>query len=579
MRQEGPKSEGQGLVAYLSMEVAVADAVPTYSGGLGVLAGDHLRAAADAGVPMVGVTLLYHQGYFSQALDEAGGQQERPVAWDPAEHLERVGFEVSVPLAGRYVRVGAWRFVISGARGVVPVYFLDTRVPGNLPEDQELTDVLYGGDQRYRLRQELVLGLGGLALLRALGAPVRTVHLNEGHAAFALLGLLAEADGNWEAVRERCVFTTHTPVAAGHDRFPEAMVRAEAGEVLAAALAKKGLLAPGGELNMTELAIAGSRWVNAVSQRHAQVTASMFPGIQVAAVTNGVHAPTWVAPPVGAVLDRWVPGWRQDNGRLRAAEDALPLPELATAHRVAKEALASLVAERGGPRLDPTVLTLGVARRATAYKRTTLVLADPEGLRRVVAEVGPLQLVFAGKAHPRDEPGKALIRDVLAARDALAGTVTIAFVPDYDLAVARTLVAGVDVWCNTPVRPYEASGTSGMKAAVNGVPSLSVLDGWWVEGHEEGVTGWAIGGSPERVGDPTGRPGVDPTYEEDARSFVEVLATAVAPLYYRDPEGFLAVGRGALARNGSWFTTQRMVEEYAVRAYGLPSVAQPAGSS
>jgi starch phosphorylase len=575
-----PKQSG-GVVAYLSMEIAVAEDVPTYSGGLGVLAGDHLRAAADAGVPLVGVSLLYHRGYFAQEILEEEGQRERPVHWSPAGLLERVDLEVSVPVGGRFIRLGAWRAEVTGRRSSVPVYFLDARVPGNLPEDQEVTDVLYGGDLRMRLRQELVLGLGGLALLRALGCPVVTVHLNEGHAAFALLGLLEEAAGDWEAVQRRCVFTTHTPVAAGHDRFPEALVRAELGEERTAALTARGLLPPGGELNMTELALAGSRWCNAVSRRHAQVAGQMFPQVGFAAITNGVHAPTWVGPSIARVLDRRIPRWRDDQAELAAAERTVPLDELAAARREAKAALVELVAARCGVRLDPAALTLGIARRVTAYKRTTLALAHPDRLRSISREIGPLQLVFAGKAHPQDEPGKALIREVLAARRSLAPDVTVVFLPDYDLRGARILVAGVDVWCNTPVRPYEASGTSGMKAALNAVPSLSVLDGWWVEGHEEGITGWAVGGPPEHVGDPAGRPGLDPTWEEDAKSFAEVLAGTVAPLYYREPERFLAVGRGALARNGSRFTTQRMLAEYLELAYApgwLSGVDWTAGS-
>lgn len=574
---------GQQLgVAYFSMEVALADDVPTYSGGLGVLAGDHLRAAADIGVPLVGVTLLYHGGYFAQHVDAEGRQHEAPVRWDPAAHLERLPIHVTVPVAGRRVRVGVWRAVITGVRGhEVPVYFLDTRVPGNAEEDQAISDALYGGDNTMRMAQELVLGIGGMALLAALGRPAATHHMNEGHSAFLALALLDQVEGMgdeeaWEHVRSRCVFTTHTPVAAGHDRFERDLVHAMLEPRWTAALERRGLL-HGDSLNMTELALAAARRTNGVSLRHAAVTREMFPGQAVEAVTNGVHAATWAVPPVAELLDEHVPQWRVDNAALRYA-GGIPLADLRDAHRAAKAAMVAGVAERTGVTLDPEALTLGVARRATAYKRTSLVLSRPERLRAVVEAHGPLQFVFAGKAHPRDEAGKGLIRAVVEAARDLGDALTVVFVEDYSMAVGRLLCGGVDVWCNTPVRPHEASGTSGMKAAVNGVPSLSVLDGWWIEGHVEGVTGWSIGAEPDVAGAESGDPGSDPTYAADAESFCDKLQDVVAPLYYGDPDGFAAVQRGAMALNGSFFTTERMVREYAVCCYDLQPLPWSAGA-
>jgi starch phosphorylase len=560
-------------VAYFSMEVALDDTVPTYSGGLGVLAGDHLRAAADLGIPLVGVTLLYHHGYFEQHVDGDGQQHEAPVVWDPGARLERLPIHVTVPVGGRRVRVGAWRAVITGVRGhEVPVYFLDTKVPGNRPEDQVLTDALYGGDQAMRLAQELVLGVGGVALLGALGHVVATHHMNEGHSAFLALALLDQLDGGpgadqWDEVRARCVFTTHTPVAAGHDRFDRDLVGTLLEPRWVAVLERRGLL-DGGCLNMTELALAAARKANGVSLRHGEVSRAMFPGAVIGSVTNGVHAATWVVPAVAELLDRRVPQWRVDNAAFRYA-GGIPLPELQAAHRSAKEAMVAAVAARTGVALDPGALTLGVARRATAYKRTSLVLSQPERLRAVVEAHGPLQFVFAGKAHPRDEAGKALIRAVVGSAGDLRDAVSVLFVEGYSMDLARLLCGGVDVWCNTPVRPHEASGTSGMKAALNGVPSLSVLDGWWIEGHVEGVTGWSIGAEPDVAGAESGDPGSDPTYAADADSFSDKLANLVAPLYYGDPDGFAVVQRGAMALNGSFFTTERMVREYAASTYDL----------
>ncbi len=602
-------------VAYFSMEIALDDAIPTYSGGLGVLAGDHLRAAADTGIPLVGVTLLYHDGYFDQHVDAEGVQHESPVRWDPATVLQRVPHHVGVPIGGRQVRVGAWRAVLTGVGGhQVPVYFLDTRVAGNSEEDQALTDALYGGDAAVRLGQEIVLGIGGVALLAALGHDVVTYHMNEGHSAVLALALLDRYSGGtggsgvsttsttssarsasgaagsgsgsgggggggggsgsgsggdeaWRAVRDHCVFTTHTPVAAGHDRFDRSLVEAMLGPRWTVALERKGLL-DGGELNMTRLALAAVRRANAVSVRHAAVTRAMFPGQAIDAITNGVHAATWVADPVARLFDRHIPRWRADNPALRYA-GGIPLDELQSAHAEAKRAMVAAVAVRTGVRLDPDALTLGVARRATAYKRTALVLSQPDRLAEVATTEGPVQFVFAGKAHPRDEAGKELIRRVTAASHELRDAVTVVFVEGYSLALARLLCGGVDVWCNTPVRPHEASGTSGMKAALNGVPSLSVLDGWWIEGNVEGVTGWSIGAGPDVAGAESGDPGSDPTYADDAASFSDKLRAAVAPLFYREPERFAAVMRSAIALNGSFFTTERMVREYAAVAYDL----------
>ena len=561
--------QAEGRVAYFSMEVALDDTVPTFSGGLGVLAGDHLRAAADAGLPMVGVTLLYRQGYFEQRLSGDGSQRELPVEWSPEDHLERVDAEVGVDIGGEAVRVGAWRFAVSGVQGnEVPVLLLDTARPGNSPEAAALCDRLYGGDQRYRLAQEIVLGLGGTAMLEALGwGDAATFHMNEGHSALLALALWRADAGRGraarlEAVRRRCVFTTHTPVPAGHDRFPSALVEELLGAPALADLEALGGMHRG-HLDMTRLAISSSRFVNGVSQRHAEVTRAMFPRARIEAVTNGVHPGFWAAPATVRLFDDRLPGWREDNTLLRQAT-TISLDDVRAAHDESKAAMVEALDAKSGRRLDPKACTLGFARRATPYKRIGLLFSDPERLRALVREVGGLQVVLAGKAHPRDDAGKDGIRDVFRVAEDLAPAVDVVYLEGYDMTMARLLCAGVDVWLNTPRRPHEASGTSGMKAAVNGVPSLSILDGWWLEGHVEGVTGWAVG--PDWAADaaPADAEGHD---ADDAEDLYRALGGTVLPLYYGDPEAFTAVRRFAMALNGSYFTTQRMVADYRRLAY------------
>jgi len=557
----------------------LGDEVPTFSGGLGVLAGDHLRAAADAGMPVVGVTLLYHLGFFRQEIDEAGRQVEHAVHWRPAHQLEALDARVEVVIGGRIVVVGVWRRVIRGEGGSgVPVYLLDTRLEENDSADRAITDQLYAGDPPLRLSQEAVLGLAGPRMLTRLGyEEIATYHLNEGHASLVPVALLSERLGGTmadasaadiAAVRERCVFTTHTPVPAGHDRFSPEVVATILGPELADGLRAIGTLEDG-TLNMTVLGMLFSRFINGVAQRHGEVARAMFPRYRIDAITNGVHVPTWVAPSTALLFDRHLRNWREDNALLRYAT-GIPLSEVQGAHASAKQALLDEVARRRSVRLDPMALTLGVARRATPYKRNDLLLSRPDALRAIVERVGPLQVLYSGKAHPRDLLGKTLIERINAAAEELAGDVTVVYLEDYGMSLAALLVAGVDVWVNSPVAPHEASGTSGMKAALNGVPSLSILDGWWVEGHVQGVTGWAVGSDLGAGADlPIGDPEADGAA---ASALHRVLADVVAPLYYGRPDAFAAVCRFAMALNGSFFTTQRMVREYGARAYGLTPV-------
>ena len=555
-------------IAYFSMEICLAQAIPTYSGGLGVLAGDTLRSAADLKLPIVGVTLLHRKGYFRQHIDEEGNQTEAPVQWRPEDTLEELPERVTLMIENRPVQVRAWRYVIQGFSGhEVPVLLLDTALPENSEWDRTLTDSLYGGDLHYRLCQEIVLGIGGALLLRALGfeGDVR-YHMNEGHSALLAITLFdaqLEREGrksfevteqDIEAVRRQCIFTTHTPVPAGHDRFPADLVKRVLTERRVQLLEAAKLLEHG-ELNMTHLALKLSRFVNGVAMKHREVSLAMFPGFPIDSVTNGVHATTWTSRSFQQLFDKRIPEWRGDNLYLRYAV-GIPLPEIRASHAEAKKEFLAEVVVRSKVELDPNVFTIGFARRATPYKRADLMFADPARLAQIAQSVGPMQIVFGGKAHPRDEGGKDLIRRIHRAAAELAGKVTVVYIENYEMSIAGQMVAGVDLWVNNPMKPLEASGTSGMKAALNGVPSLSVRDGWWIEGHVEGVTGWSIG-SDESEGDQS----------RDAQDLYLKLERVILPLFYGLPLAYAEVMRSAIALNGSFFNTQRMVEQYVRNAY------------
>jgi len=475
--------------------------------------------------------------------------------------------------------------VLSGVTGGrVPVVFPDTDLPENKDSDRDITDQLYGGDSHHRLQQEVVLGIGGLSMLRQLGyEDLVTFHMNEGHASLLTLRLLEEVSGevdiaastHVEEVRSHCVFTTHTPVPAGHDVFPADLVQKVLGERRNSVLEDLGLLADS-VLNMTTLGVTFSRFVNGVSRRHREVSQAMMPGVEVTSITNGVHHVNWASPPMRELFDEHLAGWRVDSAVLRQAA-GIPLEAIGASHEVSKRLLCDAVERRLGVVLDEHALTIGLARRVTSYKRTMLLFRDAERLAAIAEQHGPLQIVCSGKAHPRDEAGKTTIAALVSAGTRFGTSVRVVFLENYDLALAAVLCAGSDVWLNTPQAPLEASGTSGMKSVVNGVPSLSILDGWWIEGCVEGVTGWAIGELTEL--EQAAGESADPHVavgemgdERDAAALYEKLGLVVAPMYFGDPGGFLGVRRNAIALNGSFFSTDRMAREYASAAYGLDLV-------
>jgi len=552
-----------GQVAYFSMEIAIHPSMPTYSGGLGVLAGDTLRSAADLGVPLVAFTLLHRKGYFQQHLDSTGGQTEEVQPWNPSDFCIEEPARITVSVEDRVVTVRAWRYEMEGRFGhIVPIYLLDTDLDGNSGWDRGLTDHLYGGDTNYRLQQEIVLGMGGVRMASALGLNINVYHMNEGHAALLTQGLLerqvgggplnAFTEADIEQVRRKCVFTTHTPVPAGHDRFStEQSIRILGGD-RTARLERLGCFQDG-LLNMTLLALRFSRYANGVALQHGRVSREMFPEFDIQSITNGVHAATWISAPVQQMFDEQVPAWRRDNLYLRNLID-LPEAKIVSAHARAKEGLLAEVASRTGLVLNPKVLTLGFARRAATYKRADLMFTNPERLQQIAVQAGGLQILYAGKAHPQDGPGKALIQRVFESASHYSNDMLrIVYLENYAWDLGAMLTAGVDVWVNTPRRPYEASGTSGMKAALNGVPSLSILDGWWIEGCIEGVTGWAI---EDGAND-----------DEEAQSLYHKLESAVVPCYLESPEKWARLMRTTIAYNGSYFNTDRMVRQYTRNAY------------
>ncbi|MFC1713331.1 alpha-glucan family phosphorylase [Candidatus Poribacteria bacterium] len=550
-------------VAYFSMEIALRPEIPTYSGGLGILAGDTLRSAADLEIPLVAVSLVSHAGHFRQEFDDQGSQIEHPDPWKPEQWAKPLEAKVSVPMEGRNVWVGGWLYILEGhLGGRQPVILLDTDLNENSQEDRLITHYLYGGDAIYRLNQEIVLGIGGVRMLQALGFRISKYHMNEGHSALLALELLrryaymeedmrpGEPPYDIHVVREHCIFTTHTPVEAGQDQFPYDLVERTLGDFIPMDVLK--LLAGDNVMNMTRLALNLSEHINGVAQRHAETSRRLFPGYQIRAITNGVHPYTWASAGFSMLYDEYVKGWCHEPELLVRA-DRIPDEAVWSAHMQAKGRLIARAKEICGIELNPDLPILGFARRMTDYKRPNLLFSHMGRLRSIAQKL-PFQIVLAGKAHPRDESGKHLIELMHAHIRELSGAIPMAYFPNYNMELASTIISGVDVWLNTPLRPYEASGTSGMKAAFNGIPSLSILDGWWIEGCIEGVTGWAIG---NESGSPEG----------DAESLYQKLENVVLPLYYNNRGAWLYLMKQVICKNASFFNSHRMMQRYAIETY------------
>ena len=539
------------VVGYFTAEIGLWSDLHTYSGGLGVLAGDHVKSAADAGVPLVGVTLLYHQGYARQHIDGDGVQTETFPEFDPGHHLTKTDIIIELQLDSQTLLAHVWKTEITGQSGhVVPVYFIDTRHPSNSPEHQLLSSRLYGGGDEVRIRQEYVLGVGGVQLFDYLDVELRGLHLNEGHCTFAMLELL---NRGWsrEELAQRSLFTTHTPVPAGHDRFEWSSVKLVVGEILpddAQDLVRSaGDSEQGARCSMSHLAVALSTSVNAVSKLNAEVAMTMFDEQLIQPITNGVHHITWTSPVMSSLFDEHMDGWRIQPESISNA-DALPTKDLNDARSKARKQLHDYVKSTTGVELYPDRLTIGFARRFATYKRANLVFKDLQRLRAIGA--GKIQFVFSGKAHPRDKGGKQLIRDIFESAHQIADEIPVAFIENYDMHTGLMMTSGVDIWLNNPIRPMEASGTSGMKAAMNGVPNCSILDGWWPEACIHGVNGWAIGNAEDDRDD-----------DRDAENIYNVLEHDVIPLWENDGDGWSEMMKASIAASAG-FTGQRMIQDY-----------------
>lgn len=548
------------VIAYFSMEVGIRSEIPTYSGGLGVLAGDTIRSSADLKIPLVAVTLVSRKGYLRQEITEQGEQLEFPDEWHPSDHMNMLPAEVRVRIEGRDVKVRSWLYEHQSLLGgVVPILFLDTDLEGNASDDRRITDSLYMGDARYRLKQEIVLGIGGTRMLKELDFNVRNYHMNEGHSSFLTLELLNRNDRDPDKVRNLCIFTTHTPVGAAFDKFPYAMVS----ECLGSEFPLDFLKKHGGEdmLNMTLLALNLSKYVNGVTTAHMEYSRKLFPGHHIRSVTNGVHSYTWTCPCFRELFDKYIHGWANEP-ELLVRVDEIPNDEIWSAHLRAKKVLIDYVNEMTGAGLDLSTLTLGFARRATAYKRATLIFSDWERLRET-SKRGNLQLIFAGKAHPRNHQGKMTISEIHNYRDQLRNDIRIAYIKNYNMEIGARITSGVDVWLNTPLPPLEASGTSGMKAAHNGVINFSVLDGWWIEGCVEGVTGWGIGPAPdENVGDGERR-------RRELEDLYNKLEYLVIPTFYRKRDDWIRMMKNSIGKVAYYFNSHRMMRRYVTDAYLL----------
>lgn len=623
-RRTWRREDHQPLVAYFSAEFGVTECLSIFAGGLGILAGDHLKSASDLGVPLVGVGLLYQQGYFRQYLNQAGWQQEDYTANDfhnlPVTLVRRPDGEVvtvQVQYPGRMVTAQVWRAQV----GRIPLYLLDTNLAANQhPEDRDLTDQLYGGDLDMRIRQEVMLGIGGYRALEALGLEPTVYHMNEGHSAFLALErvrrLMEQRGLGFAEARELAsaslVFTGHTPVIAGHDYFPPEMIDRYLGDYARLLglnreeFLRLGRHGDGGDFCMTILALRLAAASNGVSRLHGEVSRKMWnhlwPGVPekevpIGHVTNGVHFQSWISYEMNQLYDRYLgPKWREEPGDQAFWQrvDNIPAEELWRTHERRRERLvafarrrlrAQLLRRSAPPSeieaaeevLDPEALTIGFARRFATYKRATLLLKDVERLKRILADAGrPVQVIYAGKAHPRDGAGKELIRQIVGLARQEEFRRRLVFLEDYDLTVARYLVQGVDVWLNTPQRPLEASGTSGMKAAANGVLNLSVLDGWWdeawrVPGLRSSPIGWAIG-SGETYDNAEYRDQVE------AEALYDLLERDVVPTFYergvdRLPRRWISRMKASIGVLCHFFNTHRMVRDY-TEAFYLPAHAR-----
>lgn len=534
-------------IAYLSLEIALDKKFSTYAGGLGVLAGDFLRSAADLKLPFVGLSLLNKNGYFRQKISQSGQQiaslESNDLTNSPL--IKKLPETVKIFIGSEEISVGVWQYLINQE---LPVYLLDTDLPENKAAWRNLTSQLYGGNSIYRLQQEIVLGRGGVKILRALGYEIEKFHINEGHGIFAAIELFLAMAGQDEIKKRaelsrKLVFTNHTTVRAGQDIFPLATVLTYQPDFPANFTNLMGSQ----EVNLTQLAIALAGQINGVSKNHKKILAQEYPAAAVDYITNGVHAAFWSAPEFTALYNKYLPNWQFKNSLLKKAK-RIPLIALAEAHRCAKQRLLDYVFEQTGISLDLKIFTLVFARRFTAYKQPLLLLGDLDRLLKL-NQRWPLQIIYAGKAHPEDLAGQKMIESIYQFKEKYNQQIKIVFLENYNITLAQLLTAGADLWLNNPLPPNEACGTSGMKASLNGVPQLSSPDGWWLEAYRKNKNGWLIKHS-------------------QAADLYQILETEILPLYYKPTPGWNKIMRTTISTNAPIYNSERMVKEYWRKSYG-----------
>ncbi|HZJ41779.1 MAG TPA: alpha-glucan family phosphorylase [Patescibacteria group bacterium] len=552
--------ENNPSIAYFSMEIGLESDIKTYAGGLGVLAGDILFSAASLKVPMLGVTLLSKYGYFKQKINKKGEQEEHLDNDYNFSKLKKIKAVTNIKLGKDEVKIRAWLYEIKSSEGfIVPVYLLDTDVEGNKKEHRILTNNLYGGGKDWRLLQEVILGRGGYEVLKKLGHKIKKFHINEGHGSFVAIAKFLDIKEKIirkkiKLVKEACVFTTHTPVKEAHDVFKLEKVMA-CQEDFPSYLPN---LIKNKKVNMTEVGMYFSGYINSVAISHNKVTKKMFPEYKIRNVTNGVNIETWASLNFKKLFDKYIPSWRKFNLLLKDAKK-IPLDKLWQAHQGNKEKLISLIKKKTKKDFKEDIFTIGFARRFTSYKRPSFLLKDINRLLEIQSKVGKIQIVFAGKAHPQDKEGKAFVLEVNKIAKQYSNKIKIVFIPGYEIDLAKVIISGVDLWLNNPLPPNEASGTSGMKAACNGVPQLSTYDGWWVEGYKKDKTGWLIGNKKKTRNEGSDSAEVDSMYD--------ILESTIIPTYYKNLPLWQKIMRSTISLNASYFNTQRALKEYAKKAY------------
>ncbi len=543
-------------IAYFSMEIALNSSVKSYAGGLGILAGDTLKSAADMGLDMVGITVLYKYGYFKQELEpETGKQIEKNDNWDYQNILELLPQKTEIEIEGRKVVIQVWKYAIKGINGhVVPVYFLDTDLKENHEEDRYASFSLYSKFDHTRIRQEVILGAGGVLALNAIGHEIfDNYHLNESHAAFAVFPLLDILQSK-EKVRSHVVFTTHTPIKHGHRGYEVGTYKHYLPSNWHGYLENK--LIKEGRILLTDICLEYAKYINGVARRHGQVSREMFPGNEIDHVTNGIHVGTWLSDPLAEVFDKYLSDWRQDPKLLRNAM-AIADKDLDDAHKQSKQNLLDLVEQKTAQQLDLNIFTIGFARRVDGYKRPDFIFSDLNRLQYIARKFHGLQLIFAGKAYPDTESMEAIISKIYLLGKYIEGDLKVVYLPNYDMDIGKLMVGGSDIWLNNPIKPLEASGTSGMKAAANGVPNFSILDGWWPEGWVEQETGWSIGTDVGQASN----------HEIELNDLYYKLENEILPTFYFNTQKWLELQKQAIAIDGSYFHTHRMLGEYLQKAY------------